>query len=134
MKKTIKLNYRIVWILAAVASVGCTQLTTGMANKDITAMTDALIREMKEYFAEKQGLIKHTLAVYGYAEQIRQVEGGDTLVVRAAAIYHDIGIPEAKRVHGSTAGKYQEIEGPPIARNILTKLDLEKRCLTTSAG
>jgi len=124
-----KLNYRIVWILAVVASVGCAQLTTGMANKDITAMTDALIREMKEYFGENQGLIKHTLAVYGYVEQIWQVEGGDTLVVRASAIYHDIGIPEAKRVHGSAAGKYQEIEGPPIARNILTKLGLEKKKL-----
>jgi len=26
-------------------------------------------------------------------------------------------------MHGSSAGKYQEIEGPPIARDILNKLD-----------
>ena len=35
---------------------------------------------------------------------------------------NDIGIPEAKRVHGSSAGPYQEIEGPPIAQRILNKL------------
>jgi len=120
-------NYRIVWITAVMALVGCAQLTTDMANEDTTAMTHALIKEMKEYFGDNQGLIKHTLAVYGYAEQIWQVEGGDILTVRAAAIYHDIGIPEAKRVHGSAAGKYQEIEGPRIAREILTKLSLEKK-------
>lgn len=120
-------NYRMVWITAVVALIGCAQLTTDMAKEETTAMTDVLIKEMKEYFGDNQGLIKHTLAVYRYAEQIRQVEGGDILIVRAAAIYHDIGIPEAKRVHGSAAGKYQEIEGPSIAREILTKLGLEKK-------
>jgi len=120
-------NCRMVWITAVIALVGCAQLTIDMEEKDTTAMTDALIKEMKQYFEDNQGLIKHTLAVYEHAEQIRQVEGGDILIVKAAAIYHDIGIPEAKRVHGSAAGKYQEIEGPPIAREILTKLDLGKK-------
>ena len=41
--------------------------------------------------------------------------------MRASAILHDIGIPRAREVHGSSAGQYQEIEGPPIARAILTK-------------
>jgi len=123
---TVKANHRMVWAMAAVVLVGCARLMTATANKDITATTDALLSEMKEHFGENQGRIKHTLAVYEYAEQIRQAEGGDILTVRAAAIYHDIGIPGAKRVHGSAAGKYQEIEGPPIAREILTKLGLEK--------
>lgn len=34
---------------------------------------------------------------------------------------HDIGIPKAREVHGSSSGQYQEIEGPPIAREILTR-------------
>jgi putative nucleotidyltransferase with HDIG domain len=117
----------MVWIIAVIALVGCGQFTTDTVRKDTTATTDALLREMKEYFGENQGLIEHTLAVYEYAEQIRQVEGGDILTVRAAAICHDIGIPKAKRVHGSAAGKFQQIEGPPIARRILTNLGLEER-------
>lgn len=40
-------------------------------------------------------------------------------IVVAAAVLHDIGIQEAERKHGSSAPKYQEIEGPPIARRIL---------------
>ena len=79
---------------------------------------------MKSYFGDNQGLINHTMAVYGYANQLHKTEGGDPLVVKAGALYHDIGIPEARRVHGSSAGKYQEIEGPPIAQEILNKLEL----------
>ena len=42
------------------------------------------------------------------------------------ALLHDIGIPKARQVHGSSAGKYQEKEGPPIARTVLTDLGMEK--------
>ena len=38
------------------------------------------------------------------------------------AVLHDIGIHAAEKKYGSTAGKYQEKEGPPIAREILTRL------------
>jgi putative nucleotidyltransferase with HDIG domain len=88
------------------------------------ALNDRLIEEMKSYFGDKQRLVDHTLAVYGYANQLHKKEGGDPLLVKAGALYHDIGIPEAKRVHGSSAGKYQEIEGPPIAQRILNKLEV----------
>jgi len=46
-------------------------------------------------------------------------------VVIGAAVLHDIGIHEAERKYGRTSGKYQEIEGPPIARNILAKLSFD---------
>lgn len=85
---------------------------------------DRLIEQMKAYFGDEGGMIEHTMAVYGYACQLHEAEGGDPLIVRAGALYHDIGIPEAKRVHGSSAGKYQEIVGPPIARRILDKLEI----------
>ena len=88
-------------------------------------LNDRLIEEMQSYFGDRQGLIDHTMAVYGYARQLHKVEGGDPLIVKAGALYHDIGIPEARRVHGSSAGKYQEIEGPPIARKILNELGVE---------
>ena len=78
-------------------------------------MKDKLIQKMKDVFGDDQKRINHALAVLKYAEQIHAVEGGDAAVVTAAAILHDIGIHQAEQKYGSTAGKYQEIEGPPIA-------------------
>jgi len=83
-----------------------------------------LIEEMKNVFGDDQKRIEHALAVLDYAEQIQNVEGGDPLIVRAAAILHDIGIHAAECKYSSSAGKYQEIEGPPIARAILQNYDL----------
>lgn len=39
---------------------------------------------------------------------------------------HDIGIHQAQKKYGSTIGKYQEKEGPPIARRILTRLEFAR--------
>ena len=83
-----------------------------------------LITEMKKVFKEDSKRIEHALAVLDYAEQIRLAQGGDLLIVQAAAILHDIGILEAEEKYSSAAGKYQEIEGPPIARKILAKYGL----------
>jgi len=80
-----------------------------------------LISEMEAVFGETSGMIDHTMTVLGHALEISAEEGGDALVVRASAILHDIGIPRAREVHGSSSGQYQEIEGPPIAREILTR-------------
>jgi len=82
------------------------------------SLTTALIGELKAVFGTDTRRIEHALAVLDFAEQIRAAEGGDAEVIRAAAILHDIGIPEAERRYGSSAGKYQEMEGPPIARKI----------------
>jgi hypothetical protein len=92
--------------------------------KNLKIMRDKLIGRMKNVFGEDQKRIEHALAVLDYAEQIQNVEGGDPLIVRAAAILHDIGIHEAERKYGSSAGKYQEIEGPPIAEEILKRFDI----------
>ncbi len=94
--------------------------------KEISAIREKLIDEMKKVFAGDQKRIEHALTVLNYAEQIQAAEGGDPLVVKAAAILHDIGIIQAERKHGSTAAKYQEIEGPIIAREILGKFNLDK--------
>lgn len=94
--------------------------------KNLRVMRDKLIDEMKKVFVGDEKRIEHALAVLNYAEQIQAAEGGDPLIVRAAAILHDIGIHEAERKYGSSAGKYQEIEGPPVARKILAKYDLDK--------
>ena len=89
--------------------------------KTLRGIRDKLVHEMEEYFADDEKRIEHAMAVLNYAEQIQAVEGGDPLVVRAAAILHDIGIHQAERKHGSSAGKYQETEGSSIAAEILNK-------------
>jgi hypothetical protein len=90
----------------------------------LRAIRDKLVNEMEKCFAGDRKRIEHAHAVLDYAEQIHAVEGGDPLVVRAAAILHDIGIHEAERKYGSSGGKHQEIEGPPIACEILSKCDI----------
>jgi len=87
-------------------------------------MREALIGEMKKVFGSDNKRISHALAVLSYADQIQTAEAGDDLVVEAAAILHDIGIHEAERKYNSSAGKYQEIEGPLIAREILKRYEV----------
>jgi HD superfamily phosphodiesterase len=82
--------------------------------------------EMKKYFGTDFKRVTHALRVSRYAEQILKMEGGHPLVVLGAAYLHDIGIHEAERKHGSPSGRYQEIEGPPIARRILEGLNVQK--------
>jgi len=75
---------------------------------------------MRAYFGADEKRIRHALRVTEYAEQILSHEPtANRDVVLAAAILHDIGLPEAERKYGSSAGKYQELEGPPIARELL---------------
>lgn len=82
----------------------------------------ALLKAMESYFQSDTKRINHAHRVTSYAEELRQQEGADYPIVIGAAVLHDIGIHEAERKHGSTSGSYQEKEGPPIARQILTAL------------
>jgi len=88
-------------------------------------LCDRLLAEMRRVFDGHEEMVEHTLQVLRHADEIRTAEGGDPLVAQAAAILHDIGIPEAIRKHGSAAGPFQEQEGPPIARGILERLGVE---------
>ncbi|MBN1806757.1 MAG: HD domain-containing protein [Sedimentisphaerales bacterium] len=97
--------------------------------KNLKAIREELISCMKDVFGTDQKRIEHALTVLDYAEQIHNIEGGDPLIVRAAATLHDIGIHQAERKHNSSAGKYQEIEGPPIARGILEKQNISDEAI-----
>ena len=92
---------------------------------DVASLSERLLGRMKDTFGSDQRRIDHALKVLDYAQTIHESEGGDPLIVRAAAILHDIGIHEAQRKHGSAAGRFQEIEGPLIARAILEELELD---------
>lgn len=84
---------------------------------------EALVAAMEAYFGDDGPRIEHAHRVTGYAEELLRRESGDYPVVIAAAVLHDIGIPEAERKFGSAAGHYQELEGPPVARQILNRLE-----------
>lgn len=97
-------------------------------------LRERLIAEMRGVFGADARRIDHALAVLGYAERILAAEGAaeggaDAETVTAAAILHDIGILEAERKHGSSAGHWQELEGPPIARVILERQGLPEEKL-----
>jgi len=97
-----------------------------MTRQAISRFSTELIEDMQRIFGADRKRVDHALSVLGYANQIQAVEGGDTQVVQAAAILHDIGIQEAERKYGSSAGRYQEIEGPPIAESVLRTRGLDE--------
>jgi len=85
-------------------------------------LKDRVAIEMKRFFRTDFKRIGHATRVARYAERIGKAEGAGMAVVMSAAYLHDIGIHAAEKKHGSTSGKFQELEGPPIARSILEKL------------
>ena len=71
--------------------------------------------------------ISHALKVHGFAEYIADKENCDaetSRIVCIASILHDIGIHNAEKKYNSNAGNYQEIEGPPVADELLRTIDI----------
>lgn len=81
---------------------------------------------MENYFGTDSRRIAHALRVTEHARQLLEVEPADRELVLVTALLHDIGIPEAERKYGSPAGNLQEIEGPPVAREILEGLGYDE--------
>lgn len=92
-------------------------------------LKDRVAIETKRYFKRDFKRIGHAARVARYAERIGKSEGGNLAVILSAAYLHDIGIHEAERKYRSTAARYQEQEGPPIARSILEKLGAKKELI-----
>jgi len=92
-----------------------------LAHKE-NLLKDRVAIEMKRYFKNDFKRIGHASRVARYAEQIGKLESGNLAVILSAAYLHDIGILQAEKKYASTAAKYQEKEGPPIAKDILIKL------------
>jgi len=97
-----------------------------LEDSEQVSLADKLIEAMKKEFGDDQKRITHALAVLDEAQGLLRAEKADPKVVIAAAVLHDIGIQEAERKHNSNAGKYQEIEGPPIATKIMEEIGLDE--------
>jgi putative nucleotidyltransferase with HDIG domain len=85
---------------------------------------------MEEYFGNDSRRIDHALRVTSFARRLMEEEPADPELVLATALLHDIGIPEAERKFGSSAGNLQEVEGPPVAREILARLGYNEPFIT----
>lgn len=87
-----------------------------------------VIFKMINYFGNDARRINHAMKVYGFAKTIGDIEGisdEKLQVLEVAAVLHDIGIKESERKYNSSSGTHQEIEGPPIARELLSEFNLE---------
>lgn len=92
------------------------------------AVISRLIDEMTAYYRGDPRRINHFLKVHAFAKAIAELEGVDAqtlFTLEAAAVVHDVGIKLSEQKYGSSAGNYQELEGPPIAREMLQKLGVD---------
>jgi CRISPR/Cas system-associated endonuclease Cas3-HD len=88
-----------------------------------------VLLKMITYFGNDIRRINHALKVYGFAKTISEnekISDEKLMTVEFAAILHDIGIKEAERKYNSSAGRYQELEGPPIALELISQEGIDK--------
>lgn len=88
-----------------------------------------LIMEMIRYYKGDAKRIQHFLKVHSFSKMIGESEvlkSDMQEVLEISAIVHDIGIKVSEEKYGSCNGKYQEQEGPSIAREMLKSLGYEE--------
>ena len=89
---------------------------------------ETILREAVAYDSPDVKRINHFLKVYSFAKMIGEGEHlsqTEQYILEIAAVLHDIGIRESEKKYGSCDGKYQEIEGPIIAKDLLGCLGVE---------
>ena len=89
-----------------------------------------IINEMIRYYAKDPRRVNHFLKVFSFAKSIGELEtlNQETQdILEVAAIMHDIGIKVSEEKYNSSAGNYQEIEGPPVARDMLSKFKFDEK-------
>lgn len=88
-----------------------------------------VITKMIEYYQGDARRIQHFMKVYAYARAIgeqERLEPGQLELLEIAAVTHDIGIKKSEDKYQSSAGKFQEIEGPEEAGKLLEQFDLSQ--------
>jgi len=95
-------------------------------------MTDKIFDLVIAYNGQDLKRTNHVLKVFAFARHMGVMENCDAqtqAIIEYAAALHDIGIHESERKYGSSAGNWQEIEGPPVARELLKDLPLDTAVL-----
>lgn len=91
-------------------------------------MTGKIITAMIDYYKGDVKRINHFMKVYAFAKSIGEEEGLESKtqnILEIAAIVHDIGIKLSEEKYNSSAGKYQEMEGPAEAERLLIDLGVD---------
>ena len=86
-----------------------------------------LIGNMMLYYGDVK-FSEHAIKVYAYARSIgeeEQLSESERFVLSVAAILHDIGIPPAIKLHGSSKGEFQEKEGALLVPEMLNRADIQ---------
>jgi len=94
----------------------------------IGRITNAMIT----YYAGDIRRINHFLKVHSFAKTIGELEclnESTQEILEIAALTHDIGIKKSEEKYISSAGSYQQIEGPPEAKKLLEDLDIESETI-----
>jgi len=89
---------------------------------------DEIINRMIMYNTPDIRRINHALKVYVFAKQISDREKCDDKTrntIEISSILHDIGIHNAEKIYNSSDGKYQEIEGPKVAKELLNEYQIK---------
>ena len=84
-----------------------------------------VIEAMIEYYGTDLRRINHFLKVFSFAKTIGEGEHLDTNnqnLLEVSAIVHDIGIKQSELKYNSSAGRYQELEGPAEAEKLLLNI------------
>jgi hypothetical protein len=117
------------WCEYAEKCLGYDPKSVTLKDEKEASLADRLVAAVKEEFGGDQPRITHALRVLENAQELLRHHDADPRVVVAAALLHDIGIQQAERVHGSAAGRFQELEGPPIARRILEAAEIDEKTI-----
>lgn len=95
-------------------------------------MIEELLEKMVHYFGQDVSRINHAFKVFSFAKIIskeQEFSCETRQIIDCSAVLHDVGIKESERKYNSVAGNYQEVEGPPIARKILSDFNLSEKII-----
>jgi len=99
-------------------------------------MIGTVLGRMITYLGSDAVRINHAMKVYSFSCALWDEEAKDKGILSTdvrretlllAAILHDIGIHEAVRKYDSNDGRYQEMEGPSVAEEILESCGADPR-------
>jgi hypothetical protein len=78
---------------------------------------------VEEHLAEDIRRIRRAHAVAEHAKELLEEMDADATLTLSAAYLHDIGIHEAERKHGASAGRYRRQAAKAVARPLLEQLN-----------
>ena len=95
-------------------------------------MFSSIIEKMIIYNSPDIRRINHALKVFSLAQLLSEKENCNNEInhiICISSILHDIGIHNAEQKYNSTAGNYQEAEGPIVAKELLIDLNIPNTIL-----